>query len=66
MPVHINELDISVDVVDASALLTPAVLEHIVAAVLARQAEQQRAEAERAGERRLESVVQRQRARSGG
>ncbi len=66
MPVHINELELTVDVVDPAALLSPVVLDQIVAAVLARQAAQQRAERSRATELDLQSVVERQRAGSGG
>jgi hypothetical protein len=66
MPVEIKELVTRVDVVDPEAMLSPEVLERIVAAVLARLASCERAERARASELRVESVVQQQRAKGGG
>lgn len=65
MPVEIKELVTTVDVVDPDSMLSPAVLERIVEAVLARLQARQGAAQARASELRVESVVQQQRARGG-
>lgn len=65
MPVEIRELVTTVDVVDPEAMLSPAVLDRIVQAVLARLQARQGAEQARASELRVESVVQQQRAKGG-
>ena len=51
--VRINELTTDVNVTDASAMLTPQVLERIVQAVMKRMDEQRRREREAAQDRRL-------------
>jgi len=66
MAVHIDEISTSVQVVDAQELLSPQVLERIVAAVVARLDARDRDEQSRASERDLRSVVERQRAKGGG
>lgn len=66
MSVHIDEVQTSVQVVDQQALLTPAVLEQVVAAVLARLDSRARDEHARGTERDLRSVVEQQRAVGGG
>lgn len=65
MSVHIDEIETTVQVVDPQALLTPAVLEQIVAAVLARLVARERADEARATELDLRSVVEQQRAAAG-
>lgn len=55
--VRINEVTTDVHVTDASAMLTPQVLERIVQAVLRRLDEQRRTEREVAQERRLGSAA---------
>lgn len=66
MSVHIDEIQTSVQVVDPQALLTPAVLEQIVAAVLERLDARDRDEHARATELDLRSVVEQQRTERGG
>jgi hypothetical protein len=66
MRVEIRELQTRVDVVDPEAMLSPQVLESIVAAVLARIAIRERAARARQSELKVESVVGQQRARGGG
>jgi hypothetical protein len=66
MPVHIEELSMQVDVVDPTALLSPAVMERLVAAVVASIEAQQRQAESRKAEQRVRSVVEQQRARWGG
>lgn len=65
MPVEIKELVTRVDVVDPGSMLSPEVLERIVAAVLARLQARDQAGGARASELRVESVVQQQRAKGG-
>lgn len=62
MDVHIEELHTSVDAVDAEALLSPAVLARIVAAVKRQLDDDARGDLIRADETDLRSVVERQRA----
>ncbi|MDQ4054024.1 MAG: hypothetical protein M3237_15165 [Actinomycetota bacterium] len=66
MDVHIEELHTSVDAVDAEALLSPAVLTRIVAAVKRQLDDEARGDLIRADETDLRSVVERQRAPLGG
>lgn len=63
MPVHIDEVTTNVRVVDPDALLSPAVLERIVAAVLKQLQAEEAQRRHRESERDLSSVVERQRAR---
>ena len=51
--VRINEVTTDINVMDASTILSPQVLERIVQAVLLRLEEQQRSEREEASERNL-------------
>lgn len=66
MDVHIEELHSSVQVVDPTTLLSPQVLAVVVDAVLRRLEEQRTQDRRRSSEREIGSVVERQRARSGG
>lgn len=66
MAVHIDEVHTSVQVVDPQALLTPAVLEQIVAAVLERLSARDRDSQARGTELDRRSVVEQQRATRGG
>jgi hypothetical protein len=66
MPVRIEEMHTSVQVVDSQALLSPAVMAQIVEAVL-RQLDARESESRaRATELDLRSVVEQQRAARGG
>lgn len=56
--VRINEVTTDVNVTDASAMLTPQILERIVQAVLRRLDEQRRVEREMAQERSLGAMRQ--------
>lgn len=66
MPVRIEELVTSVHVVDPQALLTPEVLEQIVAEVLRRLDARERDESALGTELDLRSVVEQQRTARGG
>lgn len=66
MSVHIDEVETSVQVVSPQELLTPAVLDQVVATVLARLDARARDEQARGTERDLRSVVEQQRAAGGG
>ena len=59
--VRVNDVTTDVDVTDASAMLTPQILERIVQAVLMRLNEQQRSEQAMDQERSLGSVRQQRR-----
>ena len=61
MEIRIEELSTSIDAVDGQALLTPAVLARIVAAVRAELAREDQARLIRDSEMDLRSVVERQR-----
>lgn len=65
MPVEIRELVTRVDVVDPESMLSPAVLEQIVTAVLDRLQAREQAGRARASGFVIESVVQEQRAKGG-
>jgi len=65
MAVHIEELHASVRVVDPQAMLTPAVLDRIVEAVIERMAARAQQSRVRADEQDVRSVVARQRGRGG-
>jgi hypothetical protein len=65
MPIRIEEMHTSVEVVDSQALLSPAVLARIVEAVVRRLAEHEHQENARDTERDLRSVVEQQRATGG-
>ena len=62
MPIRIEEMHTSVRVVDAEALLSPALIARIVEAVLARIHEDEQQSKARDTERDLRSVVEQQRA----
>lgn len=59
--VRVNDVTTDVNVTDASAMLTPQILERIVQAVLMRLKEQQRSEQAMEQERSLGSVRQQRR-----
>lgn len=63
MPVHIEELTVETTVVEPEGLLTPELLQQIVAAVVHEIEARARAEKSRATERDLRSTVERQRAK---
>jgi hypothetical protein len=66
MPVRIEEVHTSVQVVDPQTLLTPAVLAQVVEAVIRQLDARDRAEQSRGTELDLRSVVEQQRAARGG